>query len=92
MGQHVYSFQKLCQRWGIEYKEEEAFHWDYSDDCYLVYSLGEGDTHFHPNSTDVFFPTKPIPKMLQSKLKAKYEEVLREEEEYKRQKELETKK
>ena len=61
----------------IEYNEEECFHWDYSDDCYLVYSLGEGDTHFHPESPKVFRPTKPVPKALREKLKAKYEEMLR---------------
>ena len=81
--------KKRCQEWGIEYKEEEAFHWDYSDDCYLVYSLGEGNTHSHPESPRVFRPTKPVPKSLRAKLKAKYEEQLREEEEWKRQKELE---
>lgn len=81
--------KKRCQRWGFEYKEEEAFHWDYSDDSYLAYTLGEGNTHIHPVSTDVFFPTKPISKSLQTKYKAKYEEVLREEDEYKKQKELE---
>ena len=70
--------KKRCQKWGVEYKEEDAFHWDYSDDCYLVYSLGEGNTHSHPNSAKVFLPTKPISKSLQAKFKAKYEEVLRE--------------
>ena len=73
----------------IDYKEDEAFHWDYSDDCYLVYSLGEGNTHSHPESPRVFRPTKPVPKSLRAKLKAKYEEQLREEEEWKKQKELE---
>jgi hypothetical protein len=55
----------------------EAFHWDYSDDCYVMLSLGEGDTHFHPESTEVFRPTKPVPRSLRVKLKAKFEEVLR---------------
>ena len=59
--------KKRCLEKGIEYKEEECFHWDYSDDCYLVYSLGEGNTHFHPESSEVFFPTKPVPKALQIK-------------------------
>ncbi|MBO7585894.1 MAG: hypothetical protein J6T13_01765 [Bacteroidales bacterium] len=78
--------KKRCLEKGIEYKEE-CFHWDYSDDCYVVYSLGEGDIHFHPESPEVFFPTKPVPKSLQAKLKAKYEEMLREAEEWRRQKE-----
>ena len=81
--------KKKCQKWGIEYKEDEVFHWDYSDDCYLAYKLGEGDTHFHPESYKVFRPTKPVPKSLRAKLKAKYEEQLREEEERKNQKEFE---
>ncbi len=74
--------KKRCLEKGIEYKEEECFHWDYSDDCYLVYSLD--GSHFHPESSEVFFPTKPVPKALQIKLKAKYEELLREEEEWRK--------
>ena len=82
--------KKPCRNKSIEDKEENCiFHWDYGDDCYLVYSLGEGNTHSHPESPRVFRPTKPVPKSLQAKLKAKYEEQLREEEEWKRQKELE---
>lgn len=70
--------QKSCRDKSVEVKEENCiFHWDYSDDCYLVYSLGEGDTHFHPESPKVFRPTKPVPKALREKLKAKYEEMLR---------------
>ena len=70
--------QKSCRDKSVEVKEENCiFHWDYSDDCYLVYSLGEGDTHFHPESPKVFRPTKPVPKALWEKLKAKYEEMLR---------------
>ena len=70
--------QKLCRDKSVEVKEENCiFHWDYSDDCYLVYSLGKGDTHFHPESPNVFRPTKLVPKALREKLKAKYEEMLR---------------
>ena len=70
--------QKSCRDKSVEVKEENCiFHWDYSDDCYLVFSLGEGDTHFHPESPEVFRPTKPVPKALREKLKAKYEEMLR---------------
>ena len=65
-----------CCDKSIDYKEEHCrFHWDYSDDGYLMYSLGEGDTHFHPESPLVFRPTKPVSKALQEKLKAKYEEM-----------------
>ncbi len=70
--------QKSCRDKSVEVKEENCtFHWDYSDDCYLVYSLGEDDTHFHPESPKVFRPTKPVSKALREKLKAKYEEMLR---------------
>ena len=68
--------KKRCEKWGIEYNEEGAFHWDYSDDCYLVYPLGEDNTHFHPVSPEVFRPTKPVPKSLRDKLRAKYEESI----------------
>lgn len=76
-------YRKMCEEKGVECKEEEytdkqvPFHWDYSDDCYVMLSLGEGDTHFHPESTEVFRPTKPVPRSLRVKLKAKFEEVLR---------------
>ena len=65
-------FCKHC----LERHEEIMFHWDYSDDSYLVESLGEGDTHFHPQSPFVFHPTKSISKALKDKFKAKYEEIL----------------
>lgn len=68
--------KERCQNWGIDYNVLEAFHWDYSDDCYVMLSLGEGDTHFHPESPKVFRPTKPVPKSLLVKLKAKYKEML----------------
>ena len=67
-----------CCDKSIEYKEEHCFfHWDYSDDGYLTYSLGEGDTHFHPESPLVFRPTKPVSKTLREKLRAKLEEMKR---------------
>ena len=80
-------YRKMCREKGVECKEEEytdkqvPFHWDYSDDCYVMLSLGEGDTHFHPESTEVFRPTKPVPKSLKVKLKEKFEEIRRECEE-----------
>ena len=67
-----------CLDKDTDYKEKHCiFQWDYSDDCYLMHSLGEGDTHFHPESPKVFRPTTPVPKALREKLKAKYEEMLR---------------
>ncbi|MBO4503343.1 MAG: hypothetical protein J5730_00830 [Bacteroidales bacterium] len=67
-----------CCDKSIDYKEEYCrFHWDYSDDGYLTYSLGEGDTHFHPESPLVFRPTKPVSKALREKLRAKLEEMKR---------------
>lgn len=77
----IESYRKMCNEKGLECKENECpdnklpFRWDYGDDCYLVYSLGDGDTHFHPESPNVFFPTQPVPKSLHAKLKAKYEEM-----------------
>ncbi|MBU3856736.1 MAG: hypothetical protein H9928_09345 [Candidatus Phocaeicola excrementipullorum] len=44
---------------------------DASDDCYLAYSLGIGDTHGHPACTDVFRPTKKVSSALKHKLWAK---------------------
>ena len=67
-----------CLDKDTDYKEKHCiFQWDYSDDSYLMHSLGEGDTHFHPELPKVFRPTKPVPKALREKLKAKYEEMLR---------------
>ena len=67
-----------CLDKDTDYKEKHCiFQWDYSDDSYLMHSLGEGDTHFHPESPKVFRPTKLVPKALREKLKAKYEEMLR---------------
>ncbi len=33
---------------------------DESDDCYLVYTIGEGDTHQHIECYKVFPPSKPV--------------------------------
>lgn len=44
---------------------------DSSDDCYLAYSLGVGDTHHHPGCTSVFAPTKEVSLTLKRKLWAK---------------------
>lgn len=67
-----------CLDKDTDYKEKHCiFQWDYSDDSYLMHSLGEGDTHFHPESPKVFRPTKPVPKALREKLRAKLEEMKR---------------
>lgn len=74
-------YRKMCREKGVECKEEEytdkqvPYHWDYSDDCYVMFSLCKGNTHFHPESPEVFRPTKSVPKSLREKLKAKYEEM-----------------
>ena len=68
-------YKRFCNRCQEKYNEI-PFHWDYSDDSYLVESLGEGDTHFHPLSPYVFNPTKPVSKALKDKFKSKYEEIL----------------
>ena len=68
-------YKRFCKHC-LERHEEIMFHWDYSDDSYLVESLGEGDTHSHPQSPFVFHPTKSISKALKDKFKAKYEEIL----------------
>ena len=68
-------YKRFCNRCQEKYNEI-PFHWDYSDDSYLVESLGEGDTHFHPLSPYVFCPTKPLSKALKDKFKSKYEEIL----------------
>ena len=48
---------------------------DESDDCYLVYTLGEGDTHEHCLCYNVFRPTRPVPAKIATKLKQKLEEM-----------------
>lgn len=59
--------------------EPEEWKWlermDYSDDAYLVYSLGEGDTHSHPLSYTLFPPSKPVSQRLTKLLKDKLEEM-----------------
>lgn len=49
--------------------------WDAGDDCYLLYSLGEGDTHSHVISPYVFAPTKKVSKNLERKLREKLIEM-----------------
>ena len=56
-------------------KEQHPKLMDESDDCYLVYTLGEGDTHGHVLCYNVFRPTRPVPAKIAAKLKAKLEEM-----------------
>jgi len=56
---------------------------DYSDDTYLVDSLGEGDTHSHPMCFEVFPPSKPVSKEMAAKLKAKLDEIEEMQKNYK---------
>lgn len=48
---------------------------DYSDDCYLVYCLGEGDTHWHPLSCYLFPPSRPVSKNIERQLREKLAEM-----------------
>lgn len=48
---------------------------DYTDDCYLVYCLGEGDTHDHPLSYTVLPPSKPVSEKYRQMLKDKLAEM-----------------
>lgn len=46
-------------------------YWDGTDYCYLTYSLGNGDTHRHPDAPSVFAPIKDVPAKLRRKFYAK---------------------
>ena len=48
---------------------------DESDDCYLVYTLGEGDTHEHVLCFNVFRPTRSVPTKIATQLKEKLDEI-----------------
>ena len=43
---------------------------DESDDSYLVYTLGEAGSHFHPVCYSVFRPTQPVPEKIATQLRA----------------------
>lgn len=47
---------------------------DYSDDCYMVYFLGSGDTHSHPLSCNVFTPVRKVSLNLIEELQKKLKE------------------
>ena len=48
---------------------------DESDDCYLVYTLGEVGSHFHPVCYKVFLPTRPVPEKIAARLRGNLEEM-----------------
>lgn len=50
---------------------------DYSDDCYMVYFLGSGDTHSHPLSCNVFAPARTVSLKLIEQLQKKLKEQQR---------------
>lgn len=64
-------FQKMLE--GLDSKEAERVskQWVAGDDCYIVYTLGEGDTHRHEECYSVFKPTRKISRELQEKLRTK---------------------
>ena len=54
--------------------EHPSHFFDESDDCYLVYTLGEVGSHFHPVCYNVFRPTHPVPEKVVAQLRANLEE------------------
>ena len=64
-------FQKMLE--GLDSKEAERVskQWVAGDDCYIVYTLGEGDTHRHEECYSVFKRTRKISRELQEKLRTK---------------------
>lgn len=67
-------YKQLAKR-AKELHPKQSFFMDESDDCYLVYTLGEGDTHEHVLCYNVFRPTRPVPAKIAAKLKQKLEEM-----------------
>lgn len=67
-------YKQLAKR-AKEQHPKQSFFMDESDDCYLVYTLGEGDTHEHVLCYNVFRPTRPVPAKIAAQLKAKLEEM-----------------
>lgn len=50
---------------------ENGTRFDSTDDCYLTYSIGIGDTHNHPGAAYIFAPTRKVPAKLRLQLQAK---------------------
>ena len=61
-------YEELKQRW-LEKHDDCPSLMDESDDCYLVYTIGEGDTHQHIECYKVFPPSKPVPPTIARKLR-----------------------
>ena len=65
-------FKRYKARWEKEGKlPENGTYFDSTDDNYLTYSIGIGDTHGHPEAPDVFAPTKKVPTTIKRKLQGK---------------------
>ena len=54
----------------LEECEHPSHFLDESNDCYLVYTLGEAGSHFHPVCYSVFPPTHPVPEKISAQLRA----------------------
>ena len=67
-------YQRLKKR-AQELYPNIPFSMDESDDCYFVYTLGDGDTHEHVLCFNVFRPTRPVPAKIATQLKEKLEEM-----------------
>jgi len=63
--------------WEAKKAQYADFFMDDSDECYLVFLLGEGDTHEHPQCWRVFPPSKPVSKSLEKRLRDKLAELLK---------------
>jgi len=61
--------------WEVKRKQNKYWFMDDTDDCYLVFFLGDGDTHEHPQCWQVFPPSKPVSKTLEKKLQDKLTEM-----------------
>lgn len=65
-------FERYKARWEKEGKlPENGTYFDSTDNNYLTYSIGIGDTHGHPMASDVFAPTKKVPTTIKRKLQGK---------------------
>ena len=65
-------FDRYKARWEKEGKlPENGTYFDSTDNTYLTYSIGIGDTHDHPMASDVFAPTKKVPNKIKRKLQGK---------------------
>jgi len=61
--------------WEEKKKQNEDWFMDDTDETYLVFYLGKGDTHAHPQGWQIFSPSKPVSKTLVKKLRDKLTEM-----------------